>query len=92
MLQQNWALIELLDHGVNLVFVHDGGGIFDRIPFASQADAEAALLRNGFSLFADDREAQTFIRPPDSPYFDDPTAPNVGVYSSGRFWTTGRVG
>ena len=84
-LQQNWALIEEADSGVRVYFISDTSGVFDQIDFVSPQEAEDALVRNGFSRFADDPKAQEFLTPPGPPYHFRPH-PNGPIYSSGRFW------
>lgn len=86
-LQQNWALIEPGENGVEVCFIDDASGVFDHMSFSDQGTAEAALGRNGFSKVADDpvfslRQAP---RPPAPPYFRT-THDNGPIYSSGRFW------
>jgi hypothetical protein len=86
MLQQNWALIEpMSEGGVRVYFIGDTGGVFDEFPFPSADDAIAALRRNGFKHFADDEELQSFLRPPEPPFHQQPH-PNGPIYSSGRYW------
>jgi hypothetical protein len=84
-LQQNWALIDEGADAVTIWFLDDGGGVFDRLPFPTQLEAERALRRNGFRRFADDRRAQTFIAAPETPFHHRPH-PNGPIYSSGRYW------
>jgi hypothetical protein len=86
MLQQNWALITPDERGtVTVFFISDASGVFDRLSFPTIADAAAALTRNGFARYAEDQEAQDFIRPPSPPYREK-AHPNGPIYSSGRFW------
>lgn len=88
MLQQNWALVDA-DPATSqciVFFVHDLGGVFDRLPFAGVEEAQVALRRNGFRLWRDDAEAQSFLRPPEPPFFEA-EHPNGPIYSSGRFWS-----
>jgi len=87
MLQQNWALVEPLNNGqVEIVFLTDHSGIFDRIsPAGTQEEAFAALRRNGFERFAEDPRLKEFLAPPEAPYFEA-THPNGPIYSSGRYW------
>ncbi|WP_242333341.1 hypothetical protein [Anaeromyxobacter sp. SG66] len=86
MLQQNWALVDDDASGcATIFFFDDGAGVFDRLVLPSMADADRALIRNGFSRFAEDPEAQTFIRAPEPP-FRERSHPNGRIYSSGRFW------
>jgi len=90
MLQQNWALIDGIENGrAHVWFVMDGSGVFDELEFASYADAERALRRNGFWRFAEDTEAQEFIATPEPP-FDRQPHPNGPIYSTGRYWKSGR--
>jgi hypothetical protein len=84
-LQQNWALIDGASDVVTAWFLDDGGGVFDRLTFATKVEAEHALRRNGFRRFADDRRAQTFIATPRTPFHHRPH-PNGPTYSSGRYW------
>ena len=86
-LQQNWALIDESPggKGCNLFFFGDTSGGFDRLSFSSVAEAEAALRRNGFRRFAEDKKAQEFIAVPKPPFYERPH-PNGPIYSSGRFW------
>lgn len=84
--QQNWALIDLLPSGSCSVFFIGGtSGIFDAILFESAEQASMALKRNGFSKYADDRQAQQFMCPPEPP-FHRHIHPNGLIYSSGRYW------
>ena len=86
MLQQNWALIEMMsDSDVRIYFISDTSGVFDELSFSSTDDAVAALRRNGFKHFADDEKLQSFLRPPEPPFHRQPH-PNGPIYSSGRYW------
>lgn len=85
MLQTNWAVIRPTDAGAEIVVIHDGSGIFDRIAVPDAADAARQLRRNGFRRFAEDAEAAQFIAPPRPPY-REARHPNGPIYSSGRFW------
>jgi len=86
-LQQNWALIDSSpDGGCKVFFFGDTSGVFDRLSFPSASEAEQALRRNGFSCFADDKNAQGFIAVPEPP-FHEAQHPNGPIYSSGRFWS-----
>ena len=85
-LQQNWALIDETPDGCTVFFFGDTSGVFDRLTFPSVTEAEAALRRNGFSRFAEDKEAQGFIAIPQPPFHERPH-PNGAIYSSGRFWS-----
>jgi len=67
------------------LFFGDTSGVFDKLPFSSVAEAEAALQRNDFARFADDKNAQGFIAIPQPPFHERPH-PNGPIYSSGRFW------
>ena len=85
-LQQNWALIEQNKDGSALVyFFGDTSGVFDQMNFKSQSEAEKALKRNGFNLYAEDIEAQNIIAKPSLPFYRS-THPNDLIYSSGKFW------
>lgn len=85
-LQQNWALIDLKPDGSCIVFfLGDTSGVFDRLSFFSIADAEEALVRNGFVRFEDEHEAKQFIAIPKPP-FHECSHPNGAIYSSGKFW------
>lgn len=93
MLQQNWALVAPSDLGVTVYFVNDTSGVFDEIPFESSATAKSALRLNGFSSFAEDERAASFLRCPEPPFTRRPH-PNGPIYSSSRFWkadTTART-
>jgi hypothetical protein len=85
MLQQNWASIEPEEDGVRVYFINDTSQVFDRMPFESAADAEAALARNGFRRFRDALDLQRFLRAL-APPFREGSHPNGPIYSSGRFW------
>lgn len=86
MLQQNWALIENISaDGCRVYFISDTSGVFDELEFADTQAAEAALRRNGFARFDDDKEAQKFLSTPSPPYFRRPH-PNGPIYSSGQYW------
>ncbi len=85
-LQQNWALITPASNaGVTVFFLHDRSGVFDRLSFPSQEEAEAALARNGFERFAGNPSLRSFLRPPSPPFHED-EHPNGPIYSSGEFW------
>ena len=86
MLQQNWAVIDISEGGeVRIYFISDTGGIFDVLDFASNADAQNALRKNGFSEYSSDKKLQSFLRPPSAPFCHHPH-PNGPIYSSGRYW------
>lgn len=87
MLQQNWALVESGGSGVTVYFLSDTSGVFDEIPFDTQAAAEAALRLNGFRHLSEDPQAAAFLRCPQPPFQRQPH-PNGPIYSSGRFWKT----
>jgi hypothetical protein len=86
-LQQNWALIDEDAQGVGctVFFFGDTSGVFDRLRFPSVAEAEVALLRNGFKLYDSDPKAPEFIAKPEPPFWES-RHPNGAIYSSGRYW------
>jgi hypothetical protein len=86
-LQQNWALIDQDANGpgCTVYFFGDTAGVFDRLRFPSVAEAEVALLRNGFKRYATDPKAQEFIAKPEPPFWES-RHPNGAIYSSGRYW------
>ena len=84
-LQQNWALIDATPEGCTVFFFSDTSGVFDRLTFPSVADAEAALRRNGFARYAEDKKAQEFIAVPQPPFHEQPH-PSGPIYSSGSYW------
>jgi len=84
-LQQNWALIDDAENGVVVWFFGDTSGVFDQLSFSSDAEAQSALLRNGFRRYATDAEARGFIALPQPPFHRQPH-PNGPIYSSGRHW------
>ena len=86
MLQQNWALIDEMNHdSVKVYFVDDGSGVFDEIDFSSLDEAKVSLKRNGFDRYEDDEGAKEFLRSPNPPFYRS-AHPNGFIYSSGRFW------
>ena len=86
-LQQNWALIDEDATGGEwtVIFFGDTAGVFDRLRFPSVAEAEEALLRNGFKRYATDTKAQEFIGVPEPPVWES-GHPNGRIYSEGRYW------
>lgn len=86
-LQQNWALVdEDTSSAVCTVFFFgDTSGVFDRLRFPSVAEAEVALLRNGFKRYDTDPKAPEFIARPEPPFWES-RYPNGAVYSSGQYW------
>jgi hypothetical protein len=84
-LQQNWALIEIDGTGVVVFFFGDLSGVFDKLTFATEADAVVALKRNGFGRLSQDLAAQKLISAPKPPFYNDGD-PDEAIYSSGRFW------
>jgi hypothetical protein len=67
-LQQNWALIDgdtTGGAGCMFFFLGYTSGVFDRLRFPTNVDAELALLRNGFIRYDTDKQVQEFIRKPD---------------------------
>jgi len=89
MLQQNWAVIEAGEEKSKFIlyFIGDTSGVFDQMEFDNIAEAERQLHINGFEKYADNNEAQKFIKPP-SPPFHKSGHPNGAIYSSGRYWKT----
>lgn len=85
MLQQNWAVISADKGSPTLIFIDDGGFIFDELTFDSANAATSALRRNGFSKYSVDHEAQEFIAPPRQPYQVSEMRKRP-IYSSGQFW------
>ena len=84
MLQQNWAVIVDTGDSALMVFYGDTCGVFDELEFASREEAEKALIRNGFSNYQKDSEAQKNIGLPRGD-FHVQAHPNGRIYSSGRF-------
>ena len=70
---------------MRVVFYGDTCGVFDELIFPSTEGAAAALKRNGFAKFREDKKANQFISLPDSD-FHEREHPNGRIYSSGRFW------
>jgi hypothetical protein len=85
MLQHNWAVILPQENGAEVVFFGDTSYIFDRMNFAKAEDAAKALRRNGFALFDDDKDAQSFIPKPPAQLKDEDIY-HRPIYSSGEFW------
>lgn len=84
-LQQNWALADSDDTGpCHVFFVSDTSGVFDTMVFPSDAEAAAALERNGFRQYLGSDHVHA-LRPPLPPFVRD-EHPNGPIYSSGRFW------
>ena len=82
-LQQNWALIEVVDNKIIVFFIQDASMVFDKIEFKTIEDAENELLKNGFKLYLDENENfQDFIVPPKKPYGESPRP----IYLSGQYW------
>lgn len=72
-LQQNWALIEIIDSKIFVFFIQDASMVFDKIEFKTIEDAENGLLKNGFKLYLDENENfENFIVPPKKPYGESP--------------------
>jgi hypothetical protein len=87
MLQELWALIEPREgNGCTVYFILGDNTVFDELPFMDEKEAKASLRRNGYWVYADDKESQEFIVPPESPFFRG-EHPNGPIYSSGRFWS-----
>ena len=86
MLQNNWAVIvPNPKHGADIIFVSDGSGIFDRISYGSKEEAEAALLRNGFSRYYGEADIMKFIPYPRKPYTFW-SHPNGRIYCTEKYW------
>ena len=86
MLQHNWALLAAKSDGTTTVFfIDDTSGVFDELTFPSGDLAKERLIDNGFSRYAENAEAQSFICAPEGP-FKCRNHPNGPIYSSGRFW------
>ena len=85
MLQQNWALIDDSGKSCRVWFLSDHGGVFDELDFADHAEAERALIRNGFRRFVDRPDLGKFLDVPQPP-FKRREHSNGRIYSSGRFW------
>src|SRR5690606_36059344 len=82
-LQQNWALIEIIDSRIIVFFIQDASMIFDKMEFNTIQEAENGLLKNGFKLYLDENENfQDFIVPPKKPYGESLRP----IYSSGQYW------
>ncbi len=82
-LQQNWALIEIIDSKIIVFFIQDASMIFDKMEFNTIQEAENGLLKNGFKLYLDENENfQDFIVPPKKPYGESLRP----IYSSGQYW------
>lgn len=88
MLQQNWAVIEGPSSSAawTVYFLDDLGGVFDRLAFESQAEAEKGLRRNGFVRYPDSEEMAQFLTPPTLGAYRESTHPSGRIYSSGRYW------
>jgi hypothetical protein len=84
-LQQNWALVDANDTGAVVWFFGDTSGVFDEMKFLSVAEAEQALVRNGFRRYAEDAKAREFVAIPQPPYRRQ-HHPNGPIYSSGQYW------
>jgi hypothetical protein len=86
MLQQNWAIVEQIRvERCKVYFISDTSGVFDELEFHSKSEAFEALRKNGFFQYANDKNIQNFIIPPNPP-FHRSSHPNGKIYSSGRFW------
>src|SRR5215204_2001659 len=86
MLQQNGAIIfEAASGSVRVDFIDDRSWVFDSMKFASEDEASAGLLRNGFERFAGDERFRRLFDPPPPP-FQPGAHPNGPIYPSGRFW------
>lgn len=78
-------LVPAGESGVTVQFIDDASGVFDRLSFSNQEEAEAALLRNDLDHYAEHQEPRSFLRPP-SPPFHEAEHQNGPSYSSGQFW------
>jgi hypothetical protein len=87
MLKQNCALIDADATGEVVYSFGDKSGVFDEMRFPSQDRAMSALQTNGFRRFADDANASSILRCPETPFNRRPH-PNGPTYSSGRLWKT----
>ena len=87
LLQQNWALVDndASRGSCTVFFFGDTSGVFDRLTFASSAEADVALRRNGFNRYDEDIEVHGLFGKPKPP-FHERSHPNGPIYSSGRFW------
>ena len=82
-LQQNWALIEQKEGKCSVWFINDAGGLFDKLEFAAEEEAESGLERNGFQKYLDrDEKFRQFVHPPRRTFTETPRR----IYSSGEFW------
>ena len=100
MLQHNWALVDNIDTGAVVYFLHDGGAtlifnkckhgfvgegiIVDSLTFATMTDALDGLRRNGFTLETEFDHNLTNYRPA-RPFFDGCSV-EQGVYSKLGYW------
>ncbi len=85
MLEQNWAIPVLRPAGLQILFVGDTSGVFDRMQFDEINAARQALEYNGFKEYALDLSLQQFILSPKLPLHED-WHDNGPIYSSGRYW------
>lgn len=76
----------LLEHenAISVVFDGDTRGVFDKIIFETREDAVSSLVRNVFSRYAEDSQAQEFIGPPEGK-FHKKAHPNGPICSSGAY-------
>lgn len=85
-LQQNWAfVVPVAEKRVEILFVSDDSGLFDRIEYSDIASAPRDLMVNGFTRFGTGEEIEARLTPPELP-FNKVSHPNGPIYSSGRFW------
>ncbi len=86
MLQSNWALIDTTDSNATIWFMSESSQVFDSLTYGSKTQAENALRKNGFDLFARGTHVHRFLSAPRRPFFYFPH-PSGPIYSSGRFWS-----
>lgn len=84
--QINWCLVDDdPSTGCSAAFFfHELSGIFDRLTFVTQSEADRALRHNGFHRLAERPEVDQDAVP--GPPFQEDQHWNGPIYSSGRFW------
>ena len=85
MLQQNWALIDIRDGAVVVIFFDDLNQVFDQLSFDEPDAAETALKRNGFGRYDDNKQAKEFIAKPANSFRISCNQMRP-IYSSGEYW------